>query len=400
MSGKIPNHHLQDQRLLRGWSLEKVANRLHELAASLNQPEPAVDAHMVGRWERGTRTPGARYAKLLSLLYERAPYELGLADRTGASALSSLGIETDDMPEPEDLAAAVMRLRRSYSTTPPDDLLRRVDTRLRQVRRLLSGRVNPSAHRNLSEGAAWLVLLRATVQFDGRQQEEAWTSARAAQTLARAIGHREVEAWTFETMAWMAATDGRHCDARDLATGGIEVAPRGGYGLVAATLQRARIHGAMGDRDAAVSDLAAGGRALALAGEPAFPDDHFNIDPAKASFFASGTWTQLRRPAETIENASEVVRSSDDPRSRNFWPMRVANARVEWAMALADLGDEDAAAGMATLALDPRWMRPDTERRTKILLTRMRDGRLRSELAGRLQESLATSLVLHAAPDS
>ena len=105
----------------------------------------------------------------------------------------------------------------------------------------------------------------------------------------------------------------------------------------------------------------------------------------------------LRRPAETIENASEVVRASEDPRSRNFWPMRVANARVEWAMALAELGDEDAAAAMAAWALDPVWMRPDTERRTKTLLARMRDPRLQAQVAGRLQEALATALVLQGA---
>jgi hypothetical protein len=93
-----------------------------------------------------------------------------------------------------------------------------------------------------------------------------------------------------------------------------------------------------------------------------------------------------------------VVRASEDPRTRNFWPMRAANARVEWAMALTDLGEDDAAAAMAAAALDPRWMRPDTERRTKTLLARMRDGRLRAGLAARLQESLATAQVLQGGP--
>jgi hypothetical protein len=75
--------------------------------------------------------------------------------------------------------------------------------------------------------------------------------------------------------------------------------------------------------------------------------------------------------------------------------MRVANARVEWAMALCDLGDEDGAAAMAARALDPMWMRPDTERRTRALLARMRDARLRTHLAGQLHDALATSMALN-----
>jgi len=66
--------------------------------------------------------------------------------------------------------------------------------------------------------------------------------------------------------------------------------------------------------------------------------------------------------------------------------MRVANARVEWATALADLGDEDAAAAMAESALDRQWFRPDTERRMQSLLRRMRDPRLRSRLAEVLRQ--------------
>ena len=74
---------------------------------------------------------------------------------------------------------------------------------------------------------------------------------------------------------------------------------------------------------------------------------------------------QLRRPAETIEHAAEVVRAGEDPRTRNYWPMRVANARVEWATALVELCEEDAAAAMAAQALERQWFRPDTERRMR-----------------------------------
>jgi transcriptional regulator with XRE-family HTH domain len=72
------NHRLRLQRSLRGWTLEEVATGLHDAAVRLSEPEPGVDAHMVSRWERGARTPSARYVRLLCALFEQPPDELGL----------------------------------------------------------------------------------------------------------------------------------------------------------------------------------------------------------------------------------------------------------------------------------------------------------------------------------
>jgi len=55
-----------------------VADKLCSLAAALGEPEVRVDGHMVGRWERGIRRPGPRYARLLCGLYDRLPEELDL----------------------------------------------------------------------------------------------------------------------------------------------------------------------------------------------------------------------------------------------------------------------------------------------------------------------------------
>jgi hypothetical protein len=55
-------------------------------------------------------------------------------------------------------------------------------------------------------------------------------------------------------------------------------------------------------------------------------------------------------------------------------------------MALADQGDEDEAFAMARLALDRQWSAPDTERRTRMLLRRLRDPRLRADLSGELDQ--------------
>jgi transcriptional regulator with XRE-family HTH domain len=73
-----PNERLRYERRLRGWTLDEVAERLHRLAAS--GPELGVDAHMVGRWERGVRRPAPRYVALLGRLFELSPDELGLVE--------------------------------------------------------------------------------------------------------------------------------------------------------------------------------------------------------------------------------------------------------------------------------------------------------------------------------
>lgn len=51
-------------------------------------------------------------------------------------------------------------------------------------------------------------------------------------------------------------------------------------------------------------------------------------------------------------------------------------------------GIRNAAVAMATLALDPEWLRPDTERRTRILLSKLRDPQLRAQLDDQLHASI------------
>lgn len=63
---------------------------------------------------------------------------------------------------------------------------------------------------------------------------------------------------------------------------------------------------------------------------------------------------------------------------------------MEWATALADLGGEDEAYAMARRGLDDwRWFRMGPAERARALLLRMRDPRLRAQLAGELEELTA-----------
>lgn len=77
-ANRRPNERLRYQRRLRGWTLDDVAEGLHRLAEQTGGSELGVDAHMVGRWERGVRRPAARYVALLCKLFETRADELDL----------------------------------------------------------------------------------------------------------------------------------------------------------------------------------------------------------------------------------------------------------------------------------------------------------------------------------
>jgi transcriptional regulator with XRE-family HTH domain len=361
---------LRDLRQRRLLSQEELAH------------QAGVSTMSIRRWETGRERPQPLHLRRLCAALEATPAELGLAPAGPWELLE------DDLPEVTELEAAVLRLRRSYSTMAPAELLQRIDERRDQFRRLLVSEHRPSRRHALLGAVAWLLLLRANVLPDLRRWEAAESAVLTARRLAQEIGHAEVEAWSWEISAWMTATSGRQREAVELAGEGIRVAPWRSHGLVAVTLQRGRIHGALGDERAAVADLLAGEKALDAAPEVTHLDDHFQIDRPKAAYFASGAMVALHRPRETIELAEDVIIHSSEPRERNYWPMRVANARLEWAGALAELGEEDGAVALAVAALDRQWFRPDTEQRTRAVLARMRDRRLREQLAAELEERL------------
>jgi transcriptional regulator with XRE-family HTH domain len=374
----IVDARLRDRRKQRLMSQDELA---HQVGTS-----PVT----VRRWEAGRAQPQPEHLRRLCEVLETNAEELGFRVQP-LSALEILGLDPGDVPDLEEIQDASLRLRRSYSTTRPADLRRRIDERLRQIRELLT-RGRPQWRRELMESAAWLTLLRSTVLADVREYEAAASAVHTARGLAQKLGHRDLEAWTWETEAWMTASDGRDYDARELASRGIDVAPVGGHGLVAASLQRARINGSLGEESEALRDILAGERALARIGDVEWPDDHYSIDPSKALYYISGTMAALHHPRETIEHAVEVVRNNENPATRNYWPTRVISARMEWAAALADLGEEDEAYAIAHRGLeDWRWFRLGPEQRTRRLLRRLRDPRLRFQLRDELEERLRTT---------
>jgi transcriptional regulator with XRE-family HTH domain len=71
------NRELRHARQRQRWTEDDLAVKLHDLASELGEPDCAVDANQVSKWERGVRNPGRFYRPRLCLALDAEPHELG-----------------------------------------------------------------------------------------------------------------------------------------------------------------------------------------------------------------------------------------------------------------------------------------------------------------------------------
>ena len=349
-----PNEALRQTRLSRGWSLEEMAHQLRHLAFRLGETEPGVDANMISRWERGLHRPGPRYVRLLSLLLDEPPADLGLSSPTAAPVLgraaetfelarhaSASAVDTIAV---DDLERAVERLSREYSTSPPAVLIAAVQQRLWLIHHLLGKRLTLDQHRRLLDLTGWLQVLLAVLHYDLGDREAAEVGRGAALHLAREAGNAELQAWAFEAPAYFALFEGRPRDAIDLCLAGQQVAPRDSSVFAALNLQEARAWARLGDRREAEQALLRGSDVLDCLPEPEYPDNHFAFDRDKFAYYACTTYSWLDSLPKTEKYAEQVIHNNQDPRRPNYWPGRVRGAHLDLALALAKHGRYDEAA--------------------------------------------------------
>jgi len=365
---------LRRARRYRGWSQDQAAAELHQLAGKLGEPEPGVDGNTVSRWERGTLTVSPRYTRLLTLLYEREPHELGLEDPaptdiTEASELLAVIEGTDTSGGVvADTEAAVLRLRRASSHTPPPILSSQIDIRLRAIRQFLRGRLTLSQRRDLLAASGWLALLQGTVWFDRAQRDAAWLYRDVALRIAQELGHAELEAWSWETPAWFMLLDNRYRDSSELSQAGQPTAPATSSVRTALFMQEARARARLDERTETIAAIRHAQEAMDKLTPPKYLDDHYVFDPAKIDFYAATCYLWLNEPRRAEQHARQVIAASSDPNGGNYWPTRVGSARMDLGLALAQRGQVDTAAYEATLAFDSPFIRRSTLLRARELL--------------------------------
>lgn len=99
-----PNEQLRQQRILRGWSLIRVANELRILCEQDHQTV-AVNSSMIWKWEQGKHTPSSLYQDAFCRLYKLTADKLGFVDPSTLFPLN-------EMPDRQiDIASALPAMR-------------------------------------------------------------------------------------------------------------------------------------------------------------------------------------------------------------------------------------------------------------------------------------------------
>src|SRR5437763_15652837 len=76
---KKPNDLLRHERLLHGWTLQEVADKLYELCRQ-EKRKSGISYDTVGRWERGESTPSPHYQRKLCKIFRKSAIDLGFVN--------------------------------------------------------------------------------------------------------------------------------------------------------------------------------------------------------------------------------------------------------------------------------------------------------------------------------
>jgi hypothetical protein len=158
--------------------------------------------------------------------------------------------------------------------------------------------------------------------------------------------------------SWFALTQGNYREVIEAARQGRAVAENHSVAAQLAA-QEAKAWARIGDRRQVELALDQG-RTL-LEGLP-YPDNvknHFTVDPEKFDFYAMDCYRKVGEDALATLHADEVIRQATAPDGTVRTPMRVADAKITFAVAAARQGDLEGAVTIGNDALDiPRQSAP------------------------------------------
>ena len=320
----------------------------------MSGPELGVDAHMVGRWERGARRPAPRYVALLCQLFELPADELGLIDEAGESLMTDMDKEDDvrrrlflqylsvvtgaTMLDWERLAATLRGQLGASDRTLVDDLDSITRSHARQVEVVSPGSLLPALRSHLAvlngtlhagrpdgirrrlqslTGEAALMTGRVSWLLENRgEARRCWALAaelgKAAgddTLVASSLGMQRVLHSTIPNRGMYGSPE-RALAVLDAAEA--RLAPSASpYVRMMIHLSRAEDHAAAGNADASQRDLQAAETALARA---ARRDDGFYAlwDEARIAGYRGSCALALDRPEEASTVLEGALSATDD----------------------------------------------------------------------------------------
>jgi transcriptional regulator with XRE-family HTH domain len=369
-AGRTAREALAARRRTLGLTQEALAARLDEVRGP-GRGSTAVST--VARWERGESMPRPWQRQALAEALEVSADELARL-LTDSRPVPADGWTTVQAPDVGDLEAielvrrvqasdtgqatleaierAVDRLCRSYTSTPPADLLASLQTYRAYVGNLLDGRTTLAQRRQLMAFAGWLSLLTAIVDVDLHRRRAAAANLGAARTIGHELDHLELLAWAIEIEAWQALTDHHYDEAVALSRTGRQLAPADTSVHVQLAVQEARASARLGlaRETHRLLDEAAG--ALDRMPPPDHPEHHFVFDPRKMVAYTATTLAWLGDNPPLAEEYARRAVAQYETAGDARWPRRLATTRIDLALVLARTGEPTEAAHLGALALD------------------------------------------------
>ncbi|TDD79441.1 transcriptional regulator [Actinomadura rubrisoli] len=272
------------------------------------------------------------------------------------------------------LEMTVDELASAYPRSAPDELVVRARLHLGYVSRLMGARMTLAERRRLVVVGGWLSLIAATCDVDLGRRSAAAARLRTAAQLADHAGHPEILAWTLETRAWQALTEGDYPRTVALAQSARKAAPQDGSAFIQARAQEGRAWArlaAAGETGAAreMRDaLTNVERLVAPLPMPDRPEHHYRYDPAKSDAYTATTLAWAGDPAAE-PYARGVLARLEQPVGGPARPRRAASARLDLALALLASGQPDEAAHTALEAVTSGRLVPSSYWRAAEVIT-------------------------------
>ena len=217
----------------------------------------------------------------------------------------------------------------------------------RYVAQLLEGKLTLRERRQLYAIAGWLSGLVAEASLAlGDPAEPHCTTALS---LARQVGDAHLAGWIHGTQAQVALYAGDPQDAVAFAQAGRQIAPVGSAALVRCCTHEARASARMGDRAGTQIGLDAAEHAWNALSQP-LARSIYSLDASYLPYCAATSFVWLGDPANARMWASRAVELADVEPEPTVTTRVVV--RVDLAAALAQAREPDAAAAVATEAMD------------------------------------------------
>ncbi|WP_256177759.1 tetratricopeptide repeat protein [Kitasatospora aureofaciens] len=444
---------LKAHRMAMGWTVAEAVQAAHDLVDRENLRKVGLTERFWKDWEAG-KAPSAEYQDLLCRLLCTGPVQLGLAadytpvptcadspdsatlpagpadagagleevaatkrrtalmltglaiaapataaqvlDQAAAEALeftrqgeaSSLGAGTLDH-----LDLAVTDFNDAYSLKPPRQVFAEALDYRRKVDALLKARHTHEQGRELLAYAGWLSELLAWLAHDLGSSRAGLAFANDAFVHGQQAGHGELCAWAMDAAASINLYEHRADRALNAARRGLTQAPATHPLTVRLHAQAARAAAADGDSEGFTASLRAAEDAHKFL--PVRMAHRFGLDPLPLADYALTSYPataciwlgQAENARRHAEHALQVYEAAPAA-SRS--PSREAIARIDLALAHAQLGAPDDAVALGAEALDSDRVVDSVRNRANDLTTYLARRYPGHGAAGELRERLTT----------